>query len=149
MKKAFLTFGTFLLMALFFQATAQIDQMLGEWKTIDDETKEAKSIVKIYKATNGKYYGKITDLLSKPDDTKCTECTGKLKDQPIVGMNIVTNMKEDGNNLSDGKIMDPANGKYYHCSIELDDSDKDKLIVRGSVDSWGLAGRSQVWHRVK
>lgn len=148
MKKAILTFSTLLLMAFMFQANAQVSQMLGKWQTIDDETGEAKSIVEIYKKGD-KYFGKIVDLLTKPDDTKCTECTGDLKDKPIVGMNIVTNMKADGDELEDGKIMDPANGEYYYCSIEFDGNNKDKLKVRGSLDSWGVAGRTQIWHRVK
>ena len=31
--------------------------ILGEWITVDDSTGEQKSIVSIYQADNGKYYG--------------------------------------------------------------------------------------------
>jgi uncharacterized protein (DUF2147 family) len=122
--------------------------MIGTWKTIDDETGDAKSHVKIFKATNGLYYGKVIKLLKEPADKKCTKCTGSLKDQPIVGMLVITKMQVDGDELTDGKIMDPNNGKYYHCTLTLDEKDKNKLAVRGSLDSWGIAGRNQTWYRV-
>ncbi|MEA2041783.1 MAG: DUF2147 domain-containing protein [Bacteroidota bacterium] len=130
-----------------YESTAQVSQMVGTWKTIDDETGDAKSYVKIFKATNGMYYGKITKLLQEPADKKCTECKGKYKNAPIVGMLIIQKMKVDGDELDDGTIMDPGNGKTYNCSIELDGNDK--LDVRGSLDSWGIAGRTQTWHRLK
>lgn len=131
-----------------FESKAQVAQMIGTWKTIDDETGQAKSYVKIFKATDGYYYGKITQLLTKPADTKCTECKGNLKDKPVVGMIIVKGMKPDGKDLEDGKILDPGNGKYYYCSMTIDEKDKNKLNVRGSLDSWGIAGRNQTWYRV-
>jgi uncharacterized protein (DUF2147 family) len=150
MKKLFSVLSIILIFSLILSnyAQAQVDQMIGVWKTIDDETGEAKSHVKIFKATNGLYYGKIIKLLKDPADKKCTKCTGNLKDQPIVGMLIITKMKADGDELNDGKIMDPGNGKYYYCTITLDEDDKNKLELRGSIDSWGIAGRNQVWYRV-
>ena len=44
--------------------SAQKSSPLGLWKTIDDETKEAKSYMELYEK-NGKVYGKITKLLLK------------------------------------------------------------------------------------
>jgi len=64
---------TFAFVALFF-ATLSYAQIEGKWKTIDDETGQAKSIVEITKKTNGKYYGKIAQLLIKPADPNCTAC---------------------------------------------------------------------------
>jgi len=151
MKKQFLlVFGIMSLLLVFGnQANAQVNQMLGMWKTIDDETGEAKSYVKIFKATDGYYYGKITKLLISDPDTKCTACTGSNKDKPVVGLLIITKMEADGDDLEDGKILDPGNGEIYNCTLSLDDDDKDKLIVRGSIDRWGIAGRSQTWIRLK
>lgn len=151
MKKSSVVLIALLFALLFFnfESKAQVDKILGTWKTIDDETGKAKSYVKIYKGHDGYYYGKITKLLLKPADTKCTECTGNLKNKPVVGMVIITKMEPDGDYLDEGKILDPGNGKKYYCSLELDDKNKDQLNVRGSIDSWGIAGRSQVWYRIK
>ncbi len=149
-RKILLVFTAFLAVAFFYgQANAQAEKMIGLWKTIDDETGEAKSHVKIYKAKTGFYYGKVIKLLKEPQDKKCEECKGALKNRPIVGMVILIKMKVDGDKLADGKILDPGNGKFYHCTMELDSKNKDKLKLRGSLDSWGLAGRTQYWYRVK
>jgi len=135
---------------LHLESKAQVKDIVGLWKTIDDETGEAKSYIKIYQDnSNGLYYGKIVKLLTKPATTLCTECKGNKKNKKVLGMIVVTKMEVDGDGLDDGKILDPNNGKSYYCSMELDEDNKDKLIVRGSVDTWGLAGRSQTWHRVK
>ena len=145
--------SVFLIATLFvffgYESQAQVSEMLGVWKTIDDETGEAKSHVKIFKAKNGKYYGKVIKLLKEPADKKCTECKGDLKDTPILNMLVIKSMKVDGDDLDDGTILDPGNGKTYNCSIELNDKNKDRLEVRGSLDSWGIAGRTQIWHRLK
>ena len=125
-----------------FLAFSQVSSIVGSWKSIDDETGEAKSVVRIYKGTDGKYYGKIEKLFKNPDD-KCDKCTGENKDKPIVGMVIITGMKVNGDKLDGGNILDPGNGKTYYASLSID---KDgRLKVRGSLDKWGVAGRSQFW----
>jgi len=123
---------------------AQAAKIVGTWKTIDDETGKAKSYVKIYKAKNGYYYGKITKLLDKPQDEKCDKCKGALKDKPVLGMVILLKMKVGDDGLEGGKIMDPGNGKFYHCTMELDEKNPNKLNVRGSLDSWGWAGEHNI-----
>ena len=52
MKKTFISL--FLLIAFSVSGFSQIDKIVGKWKTIDDEDGKAKSIVLIFKATNGK-----------------------------------------------------------------------------------------------
>lgn len=143
MKKAL--FLTLLFATFAFCANVFSQNYLGTWKTVDDETGEAKSYVKIYKATNGKYYGKITKLLKEKEDAKCDKCTDYRKDKPVVGMNIITDMQVDGNGLSGGTIMDPANGKIYKCKMKVVDG---KLEVRGFI-GFSLIGRTQTWYTVK
>lgn len=118
------------------------DAILGKWKTIDDETGKPKSIVKIYKAKNGKIYGKVDQLLDKSsgDDPVCTKCNDDRKGQKIKGMTIIRGLKKSGNAWKGGKILDPANGKEYTCKLWLEGK---KLKVRGY---WGLLYRTQTWH---
>lgn len=120
---------------------AQVDQIVGEWITQNDKG-EKVSEVKIFKATNGMYYGRVLKLLTRPQDTPCSACTGDLKDKPIVGLQILTNLKQDGAELTGGRILDPKNGKTYYCSVALKDG---KLEIRGSLDKGGLLGRTQTW----
>jgi uncharacterized protein (DUF2147 family) len=126
---------------------AQVEKIIGKWKTIDDNDGSTKSIVLIFKATNGKYYGKIEKLFKEPEKL-CTECEGSMKNQPILGMMIINNLVEKDDKLTGGTILDPKNGKIYKCNIILE-SGGEKLNVRGSLDKSGWIGRSQTWIRTK
>lgn len=134
----------FFAVTLFFSVTlfAQ-NPLLGEWITVDDATGEQKSIVRIYQADNGKYYGTIIQLLKENGETAvCTECTGEDHNKPIVGLTIIRDMQLKDNELRGGKVLDPDNGKFYYAKVYLKDG---KLILRGSLDKAGLLGRSQTW----
>lgn len=127
-------------------STIQAQSVIGKWKTIDDETGEAKSIVEIYEKS-GKIYGKVVDIL-RADRKKdvCTKCDGAEKNKPIMGMVIINGLKKDGTEYNGGTILDPQNGKKYKCYITLDSADKLKL--RGYVGI-SIVGRTQYWTRVK
>jgi len=129
-----------------FSAFSQVGSIVGTWKTIDDETGEAKSIVRIYKGTDGKYYGKIEKLFKNPDG-KCDKCKDENKDKPLLGLVIITDMKLKGDVLEGGSILDPANGKKYSCVISYE-KDSGKLKVRGYI-GLSVAGRNQFWEREK
>ncbi len=115
--------------------------VLGQWKTIDDETGDAKSIVKIYEV-DGKYYGRVDRLLKDPGKL-CDKCEGDDHNKPIEGMVIMWGMNPDGDEeYSGGKIFDPAKNKTYRCSMWIKDG---KLMVRGYL---GPFYRTQTWHAV-
>jgi len=117
------------------------DPIVGKWKSIDDETKQAKSIIELY-IQNGKVYGKILQLLSPKDKGKvCEKCTGANKGKPIEGMVIVKNMQDKGSEWSGGTILDPNKGKDYKCKIKATDGGK-KLEVKGCI---AFLCRTQVW----
>ncbi|CAM2896939.1 DUF2147 domain-containing protein [Chryseobacterium flavum] len=137
MKKLLLTFALSLFSVLSF---AQIE---GKWKTIDDETKQAKSIVEIFKKSDGKYYGKVSQLLIKPADPNCTACKDDRKGKPILGLEIIRGLKKEGDEFTGGSITDPKTGKTYKCTITKDGN---KLNVRGYL-GLSLLGRTQVWEK--
>ncbi len=142
MKKAFLTL-LFVAIGGLFSVQAQVT---GRWKTVDDETGEAKSIVEIYES-NGKIYGKVVEILNPAKkNAKCTKCEGSDKDKPVLGLVIIKGLTKDDDEWTDGDILDPSKGKLYSCTIEMDG--KDKLEVRGYLGI-SLLGRSQTWTRVK
>ncbi|WP_120201582.1 DUF2147 domain-containing protein [Ichthyenterobacterium magnum] len=104
----------------------------GQWKTIDDQTGEAKSIVDIYEE-NGKTFGKIVEVLNPNDrDALCNKCEGAEKDTPVLGLVIIKNMIKDGKYYKKGTIFDPQDGKTYKCRLALDE-DPNVLQVRGYV----------------
>jgi len=126
---------------LLFALQASAQDVLGQWRTIDDETGQPKSIVEIYEK-GGKYYGRVVDLLMKPDDTICEKCPGARKGQKIVGMDVITNMVKNGDIYEGGQILDPTKGKVYDCKLWLEGN---QLKVRGYL---GFFYRTQTWQRV-
>jgi len=140
MKKAIWT----LLFSFMAILSMQAQSVVGKWKTIDDETGKAKSIVEITEK-NGIYYGKVIEILSEKKDAKCEKCAGERKGKPIKGLTIITGMKKEGKEYSGGKILDPVSGKEYKCIIKLNGDNK--LDVRGYVGVSAL-GRTQTWIRM-
>lgn len=137
-----------LIFILFFFGCFQINAqtVIGKWKTIDDKTKEVKSVVEIFES-NGKIYGKVVEIIDPARrDKKCEKCEGADKNKPVLGMQIIRGLKKDGEEYNGGKIIDPETGNIYKCFIKL--SGKDKLEVRGYM-GFALIGRSQTWIRVK
>lgn len=123
----------------------QSQTVIGKWKTIDDETGEAKSIVEVYEQS-GKIYGKIIRILRKEHiNDVCSLCPGANKNKPILGMVIINGLKKDGDEYKGGTILDPTTGKTYKCNITLDGVDKLKL--RGFIGI-SLLGRTQYWSRI-
>ncbi len=131
------------------KAPAAANPAVGRWTTIDDETKKPKSVIAIYEE-NGKLFGKIEKLFREPNEEQnplCDKCQGSLKDQPIIGMTILRDLKKDDDEWSGGNILDPANGKTYKCKLAVEDGGK-KLKVRGYV-GMSLLGRTQYWVRAE
>jgi uncharacterized protein (DUF2147 family) len=120
-------------------------EISGKWKSFDDETQEARSVVDIFEK-GGKYYGKIIKLFRNPEedpDPVCSECP---PDDPrfnrkVIGMEILKDMKKIGTEFSEGTILDPKNGKIYKCKIWMEGSE---LKLRGY---WGPLYRTQTWKR--
>ena len=119
----------------------------GLWKNIDDETGKPKALIRITE-NNGVLTGQIEKLFREANEEqnpKCDKCEGARKDQPIVGMTILSGLKKDGDEYAGGEILDPNNGKVYKSKLHLTDSGK-KLSVRGYIGV-PMLGRSQTWVR--
>ncbi|MGK5030886.1 DUF2147 domain-containing protein [Janthinobacterium sp. MDT1-19] len=128
-------------------AAAATDSPVGTWKTIDDATGKPKSIIRITES-NGVLQGKIEKLFRAPDmdqNPNCDKCTGANKDQPIIGLTILTGLKKDGKEWTGGEITDPADGKVYKSKAELIEGGA-KLQVRG-YRGISMFGRTQTWVR--
>jgi len=139
----------------FLMATASIVAMAqntpaGLWKTIDDDGKTEKSLVRITDA-GGVITGKVEKIFDPAKaNAKCEKCEGELKDQPVVGMAIITNVKQDPeetNLWNGGQIVDPNNGKSYKVRLKPIEGGK-KLEVRGYIGTPFL-GRTQTWIRAE
>ncbi|MFZ4543380.1 MAG: DUF2147 domain-containing protein [Saprospiraceae bacterium] len=139
-------FFFFLVFSLFLHSICTAQSPVGTWKTIDDETGQAKSYVDISE-NNGKLVGKISRLLLKPADTICDKCRDDKKNKPVLGMVIVDNLFLKDGFYQGGSILDPNKGDYYKCSLWLDAGDKNVLNVKGK--HWTGLSRTQKWYRVQ
>lgn len=118
--------------------------IFGHWKTYDDKSGYARSIVEITKR-DGKAYGVIQEVFLQPDEPEnplCIECEDHRKDQPILGMEVITGLEKNGDTWEGGEILDPESGRTYRCKIWLEDG---KLKVRGYL---AFLYRTQTWIRV-
>ncbi|MNK57837.1 hypothetical protein D3C87_769030 [compost metagenome] len=133
----------FLTIALSFISVLSFAQIEGKWKTIDDETGKPKSIVEISKDSNGKYAGKIVQLLIKPENANCVKCKDDRKNKPLIGMEIIRGLSKDGNEFSGGTITNPKDGKSYKTELVREG---DLLKVKAII--MGIAVKTQTWHKV-
>ncbi len=136
-----LSAGLLLMTALQDAHAQQADDILGVWMP-----SEGTSYIHIYKnKENEKYYGRIV-WLKEPKDESGKPKTDRNGEPTLKMVNLKDFIFEDGE-WTDGTIYDPKSGNLYYCSIEM--PRKDKLDVRGSLDPFGLVGRTDVWVRMK
>ena len=132
----------FMLMPL---VAAFAQDVVGKWK-LEDGT----AIVEVYKSGDV-YNGKIV-WLKNPTEADGTPAVDDLNPDPqlrkrqVLGLNMLSGLKQNGGEYTGGKIYDPGNGKTYNCSMKVEG---DVLKVRGSLDKRGLIGRTMDWFRVK
>ena len=119
---------------------------LGQWQTLDDSTGKPKSVVEIYQTKDGRIAGKVVKILDLKDGPNplCTECKGANHGKPIKGLVILWGLRENGaGKWSDGRVLDPENGKDYKAKLELLEGGK-KLGMTGCI---AFFCREQVWLR--
>ena len=131
-----------ILFLLTFQHNAQ--SIMGKWKTIDDESGKAKSIVNIFEK-DGAIYGEVVSVLNTNNkNPKCSQCKGDKKNKPVVGMNIIEGLTKNEDIFDGGTILNPSNGKIYKCQLKLESTNR--LRVRGYI---AFFYKTQYWIRVK
>lgn len=137
-----------LFLLLVFPVLTFAEDIVNFWKTIDEKTNQAQSIVAIYEH-DGKYFGRI--ILTLDEDGKSTDNIYHPKEKaPGVeghpyysGLDIIWNLEKEGDKYTNGKILDPQKGKIYNAEAWLENGD---LIVRGELL---IFGRNQKWPLAK
>jgi uncharacterized protein (DUF2147 family) len=119
----------------------------GWWQPIDEKTGEPLGLIRIYEE-RGLFFGRI-EPSSPTDDAsrKCSRCTDERRNQPVIGLVLIRNMRLQGDEYVGGDILDPDTGRIYGCKFRLVDGGT-KLIMRGFI-GLSLFGRSQTWQRAQ
>lgn len=117
------------------------DAVVGTW-----ETSDAESHIQIYRKGD-LYYGKIV-WLKEPKDENGEEVRG-AKGERILGLELMSGFEYDEKDerYENGRIYDPESGKTYYASMYLKNGQVLKL--KGSLDKYGMLGRTETWKRVK
>jgi uncharacterized protein (DUF2147 family) len=124
---------------------------VGLWKTIDEKTNTAKSLIRISEK-DGVLSGTIEKLLdpNAKKDGVCSKCKDddERKNKPIVGMTNLTGLKKDGDLYKGGKILNPEDGQSFIAEVEVTDGGK-KLELNVFLRFVPVPVRTQVWERVE
>lgn len=120
---------------------------IGRWQSIDDKTGKPKAVIEIYDTGKGSVEARIVRLINSDQGPNplCKKCSGARKNQPVLGMVIAWGLKRNGQVWTDGRILDPDNGKEYSAKMAPIAGGK-QLEVRGFL-GLALLGRTQVWLR--
>ena len=126
-------------------AAVYAQDVVGKWKLED-----GSAIVEVYQEGDV-FNGKIVWLKNptEADGSPAVDSNNpdaKLRSRQLIGLNMLSGLKQKGGEYSGGSIYDPGNGKTYNCSMKVEG---DTLKVRGSLDKRGLLGRTMDWFRVK
>ncbi len=143
MQRKFFTFA--LLSLIFAGMAAQENKVADKWFN-EDETAH----IRIFKATNGKFYGKIEWLKEDPDRLDVNNPDENKQKEPLLGLMILEGFSYEAekNQWNEGTIYDPDNGKTYDCYMWFDE-DPDVLSIKGYVLGMKFIGRETKWKRVK
>jgi uncharacterized protein (DUF2147 family) len=129
-----------------FAAHAQMTPV-GLWRTVDDNTGEARAEIDIVER-QGVLFGRVAKSLDPdPKAVKtCDDCKDDRKGQAIVGMEIIRGVRyeQDDKRWGGGKILDPDNGKEYTVRMVPLEGGK-RLQLRGYI---GPFYRTQIWQRI-
>jgi uncharacterized protein (DUF2147 family) len=132
-------------------ALADDKSVFGYWKSIDSETGKPQSIFRLWEY-EGKLVGRIVKLLPKPGEkpqTICSECTGRQHNKPVVDLIFFWGfVRDQGSDRKwvDGTVLNPRDGKSYHCEAELSEDGK-TLHVFGYIRFLIKIGGTDVWQR--
>jgi len=126
-------------------ALAAVPSPVGDWRTFDDHTGLERSLVRI-EDRGGVLVGTIIKTTDPKSATKvCEKCEDDRKGRPIIGLEIMRDMRKDGDEWDGGHALDPETGGIYKAEMHLEDGGA-KLVLRGYIGI-SLFGRSQTWIR--
>lgn len=130
-------------------AGAAPSPLIGHWRAVDGESDTPYAIVEFLRTPTGTLSGFLRSVLPGADQpataATCDKCTGARKGAPIVGMEIIWNLRPDGDRFIDGSILDPESGRTFRCLVRvIDRGGRLDLTIYERFATFGVTER---WER--
>ncbi|WP_420134696.1 DUF2147 domain-containing protein [Rhodopseudomonas sp.] len=123
----------------------------GLWQRTDNGKPGGKPVVWVLMLDRGNnmYEGVVAKSFQQagqPNLTVCEECEDDRKNQPILGISLIRDMKRKGRIYENGNILDPRNGDVWKAMLTVS-PDGQTLTLRGYLMTPAL-GKDEDWFRL-
>jgi hypothetical protein len=115
-----------------------------------EKTEAGKPVVWVLIFEHGDTYeGAIAKRFLKPGDDSgavCTKCVDDRRNEPLLGLTFIREMKRNGLKYEGGNILDPRDGKIYSANMAVN-PDGQTLTLHGYIGI-SILGHDEVWNRL-
>lgn len=128
------------------------DPLIGTWKVVDSRTGSYLSDIVIRRNSKTEQYSavivKMYPSVQETVPTTCTPCSGSLKDQPIIGMEVLTGLKmlTQNEEFGQGVWVNPYDGYKYSINGRL--SKTGKMLNINAKNPSNNTFRNMTWIRL-